>query len=67
MAPIKFEDNLKETLEKRTIQPSKDAWNTLENKLDTTSGNTSKTRFWIWGIAASIVGILLISTLVFKK
>lgn len=67
MAPIKFEDNLKETLEKRTIQPSKDAWNTLENKLDTTSGNTSKTRFWIWGIAASIVGILLISTLIFKK
>ena len=63
MAPIKFEDNLKETLEKRRLQPSKDAWSKLENRLDENTSQKSKNKFWFWGIAASIVGILLVSTL----
>ena len=34
MAPIKFEEQLKEKLEQRTIQPSQDAWNKLNDRLD---------------------------------
>lgn len=67
MAPIKFEDNLKETLEKRTIQPSNDAWNKLEARLDKSSSEKTKKSFWFWGVAASIVGILLVSTILLKK
>ena len=66
MAPIKFEDNLKGKLEKRTIQPSSDAWNKLEKRLVTNPGRKSSNRFWILGLAASIIGILLATTLLFK-
>ena len=65
MAPIKFEDNLKDTLEKRTIQPSKGAWNKLENKLNQNSSGRSK-QYWIWGLAASVIGVLLVTSLFFK-
>ncbi len=65
MAPVKFEDNLKNTLEKRTIQPSQDAWNRLENRLDKNAGK-SKKRFYIWGIAASVAGLLMAFMLFFN-
>ena len=60
MAPNKFEENIKNKLENRTIQPSKEAWNTLQDRLDA-STNNEKPRpiFWI-GLAASIVGILFV-------
>jgi uncharacterized protein YacL (UPF0231 family) len=60
MAPNKFEENIKDKLENRTIQPSKEAWNTLQDRLDA-STNNEKPRpiFWI-GLAASIVGILFV-------
>lgn len=60
MEPNKFEKHIKNTLEKRTIQPSKDAWNELEDKLNA-SENHQKSNYFMWiGIAASIVGILLV-------
>ena len=60
MEPNKFEKHIKDTLEKRTIQPSKDAWHQLENKLNT-STNQQKSNYFMWiGIAASIVGVLLV-------
>ncbi|GGK11312.1 hypothetical protein GCM10007962_01920 [Yeosuana aromativorans] len=60
MEPNKFEKHIKNTLEKRTIQPSKDAWNKLEDKLNA-SENHQKSNYFMWiGIAASIVGILLV-------
>lgn len=67
MAPIKFEENIKEKLEDRRLEPSQDAWDTLANRLD---GNTSKRKsglFFYLGIAASIVGVLLVYTLVVKS
>lgn len=60
MAPIKFEEHLKEKLENRSIKPSDDAWKKLSDRLDTQEkSNTSKPYLWL-GIAASIVGILFV-------
>ncbi|MEM7185911.1 MAG: hypothetical protein AAF466_04560 [Bacteroidota bacterium] len=60
MAPIKFEENIREKLQERELQPGKDAWSKLESKLDTQfpekKGNRS---FWL-AIAASMVGVLLV-------
>jgi len=58
MAPIKFEDKLKDKLESRSLQPSEDAWNTLANKLDKEEEKNNNTRFWWLGIAASIIGVI---------
>lgn len=60
MAPIKFEEHLKQKLENRSIKPSDDAWKKLSDRLDTQEkSNTSKPYLWL-GIAASIVGILFV-------
>ena len=66
MAPIKFEEQLKEKLEKRTIQPSDDAWKTLANRLDNHDKSQNRKAFWWIGIAASIVGVALVTMLVSK-
>ncbi|TYA57986.1 hypothetical protein [Formosa maritima] len=58
MAPIKFEENIKDKLENRTLQPTSQAWNTLSNKLDADAKKSSKKIVWWLGIAASLVGIL---------
>ena len=34
MEPYKFEENIKEKLEKRTINPTKNSWDKLANSLD---------------------------------
>ncbi|GAA4936752.1 hypothetical protein GCM10023314_06370 [Algibacter agarivorans] len=58
MAPIKFEEHIKEKLDKRSLKPSADAWNILSKRLDNQDKN-NKTYWWI-GIAASIIGVLLV-------
>ncbi|WP_053978448.1 ABC transporter permease family protein [Mangrovimonas xylaniphaga] len=69
MAPIKFENDIKETLEKRAIQPLPASWDKLSNRLDaeTAKHKHRNKRFWWMGIAASLVGVLLVSSLFFKK
>ena len=62
MAPIKFENKLKDKLENRSIKPSPDAWSTLSDRLDIEDEKSNNTRFWWIGIAASIVGVVLITT-----
>ncbi|WP_299255737.1 hypothetical protein [uncultured Aquimarina sp.] len=58
MAPLKFEDSIKEKLEQRTIQPSNGSWDRLEDQL-----GQKKVKQYQWlGIAASIVGFLVITT-----
>ena len=65
MAPIKFEENIKDKLEKRTIQPSADAWQTLASRLETKS-NKKKSPYYLWlGVAASIVAIMFIASQLF--
>lgn len=67
MAPIKFEEQLKEKLEQRSIQPSSDAWNKLSDRLDEEGDNQNNKGFWWLGIAATIVGVLFALTFVFKS
>jgi len=63
MEPIKFEDNIREKFEEREIEPSKDAWKKLHSKLDPTP-NKNRT---IWfAVAASFIGILIITSLLFN-
>jgi hypothetical protein len=66
MAPIKFEENIKEKLEKRTLQPSELAWNKLSEKLEADSKKSSNKTIWWLGIAASLVGILVMVNVFFK-
>ena len=67
MEPNKFEKNIKEKLEKRTIKPSADAWNKLSNRLENQEEKRNNKSFWWLGIAASIIGVLLVVTQVFKN
>ncbi|WP_044402852.1 hypothetical protein [Lacinutrix sp. Hel_I_90] len=60
MAPIKFEEDLKDTLNKRLINPSEQAWETLSSRLDAEEQKESKTGFWWLAIAASVIGLLLV-------
>ena len=61
MAPIKFEEDMKDKLEKRTIQPSAKSWATLSQRLDKEEKKSNKKGFWWLGIAASIIGVLLVT------
>jgi len=65
MAPLKFEDNIKEKLEQRTIKPSNKAWNKLEQQLESESGQEENRKNWWWSIAASFIGFLIIATMFF--
>lgn len=67
MAPINFEDNIRQKLEKRNIEPSAQAWGKLSQKLDDQEGRSNSKFIWWIGIAASLVGVFLVSTLFFNK
>ncbi len=67
MAPIKQEEQMKDRLEKRTLQPSPESWATLANRLDAEQNIKNKSMFWWFGIAASIVGIVFITALYFNN
>jgi len=67
MAPIKFEDKLKDKLETRTLEPSPDAWNSLADRLDNHDKKNNNTKFWWLGIAASIIGVILVTTQFYKN
>jgi len=61
MEPIKFDKHIKDTLDKRKLEPSANAWDELSKRLD---GNQEKNKreklYWWLGIAASIVGVVFI-------
>lgn len=60
MAPIKLEEQLKEKLEQRELQPSNQAWSKLANRLENQEKKESRSLWWL-GIAASMVLILAVS------
>ena len=67
MAPVNFEKDIREKLQSRELQPNPDTWNKLSGQLgeDVPKKNTAK---FIWlAVAASFIGILLISTFLFGK
>jgi len=63
MEPIKFEDHIREQLQEREIQPSKDAWKKLN--LQSNKSVLPLKRKYGYAIAASIVGLLIVSSLLF--
>ena len=63
MAPIKFEEHIKERLEKREIKPSADSWERLNKKLDNKSGKNDR-KTWIFLVAAVLVVALMTSIFV---
>lgn len=65
MAPYKLEDNIREKLEAREIQPSADAWKKLEAKLDAEQPK-KKTVLWYY-VAASFVGFLILASVFFNR
>jgi hypothetical protein len=67
MAPIKLEETIKNKLEKRTLEPSNDAWAQLAKQLDAEDKKKSRSLFFYVAIAASIVGVLFVTTLFFKS
>ena len=67
MAPIKFEENIKEKLEERILKPSANSWDDLAKQLDAQDKKQTNKMFWWIGVAASIVGVLLVTQLVNKN
>lgn len=67
MAPNKFEKHIKKQLQQREIQPSASAWDALSEKLDETTPKTKKKGYLWYGIAASIIGILILSVVYFNR
>ena len=66
MAPINFEDHIKNKLEQREVKPSPDAWETLRAQLDDSDSKKNRKPYWWLGLAASFIGILLIASFLFN-
>ena len=61
MAPIKFEEQIKDKLEQRTVQPSANAWSKLSQRLDEDKQKNRLSLGWWFGIAASIAVLITLS------
>lgn len=66
MAPIKFEEHIKDKLNERSIKPSDTAWEAISDTLDTSQKPRKGGFFW-YGIAASFIGILILSLWYFNS
>ncbi|TVZ27270.1 hypothetical protein JM83_2299 [Gillisia sp. Hel_I_86] len=66
METERFEDKIKQQLQAREIAPSAGSWEKLSDKLDSTQEKKRPVAFWM-GIAASIIGGILILSLVFNN
>ncbi|GAA4317441.1 hypothetical protein GCM10023115_42880 [Pontixanthobacter gangjinensis] len=64
MAPIKFEEHVKEKLDGREIKPSAESWEKLNSRLDNAEKKPVQ-RWWVPAVAA--VGVLLIASIFFLK
>jgi hypothetical protein len=67
MAPIKFEEQLKDKLEKRSLPPSSDTWAKLSNRLDTEEQKSKNLWFWWMGLAAGLLIMLAIAVQTFSS
>lgn len=64
MAPIKFEEHVKEQLDKRNIQPSSGSWEKLNARLDNSEAISNR-KWWAPAIAAILV--LILASLLFIR
>lgn len=67
MEPNKLENEFRTQLNAREIQPTEMAWGKLDAMLNEAEGKKSKQRFTWMYIAASLVGFLLIGTVLFNN
>lgn len=65
MAPIKFEDHIKDRLDERTIKPSNNSWNKISNELGNSSATKKRGTIW-YAIAASLIGVFIASVFYFS-
>lgn len=63
---MKWEDNMKEALEKRTIKPSGASWNALSDRLDVADKKKGKVMYLWMGVAASVVALLFTVSVFFN-
>ncbi len=66
MAPIKFEDNIREKFEEREIQPASDAWKKLSSRMESDT-NPIRSRFIWYSVAAVFIGVLIIASVFFNR
>ena len=66
MAPIKFEEQLKSKLEKRSLSPSTAGWSKLSERLDADKKKSKLPVFWWLSIAAAMVVMLAVSVQYFN-
>jgi len=66
MAPIKFEENIKDKLEKRTLSPASDSWSKLVDRLDEDEKKSKKSMYWWLSIAASLLIMIAVSVQFFN-
>ena len=67
MAPIKFEEQLKDKLEKRTMSPSAESWAKLSDRLDAEDKKNKRPIYWWLSIAAMFIVMIAIAVQVFNK
>ncbi len=67
MAPIKFEEDMREKLEKRTIEPSSNAWGKLSQQLEAENKKQNRKGYWWLGAAASVIGVLFVMNAYFNS
>lgn len=60
MAPIKFEDHIREQLEGRRIEPSAGSWEKLNQRLDN-APEGKKSFGWLYVAVAAVAAILIVS------
>jgi hypothetical protein len=65
MEPNKFENYIREQLQKREIKPSARAWEKVSNRLDANEKPKYNRFFWT-GIAAGFIGLLMVTTWYFN-
>lgn len=66
MVEMKWEANIKETLEKRRLEPSEASWEHLAQRMDAAQRKRNRTLYWWSGIAASVVAILFTVSVFFN-
>jgi len=67
MAPIKFEENIKDKLEKRTLSPSSESWSKLSERLDADEKKSKNPIFWWLSIAAGLIIMIAVSAHFFRS
>ena len=67
MAPIKFEENIKDKLENRKITPSSESWSKLSERLDADDNTSKKPMYWWLSMAAGLLLLVAISIQFFSS